>query len=102
MPRPVSFRFWSSQAQSATLSHYPDPLFRDGYEGPAAGPFTDSEAARFLAQATFGPTDADIAHLRSVGCERGQGFLFARPQPPETMATMLASGTTSTCASRAA
>ena len=30
-------------------------------------PFNDSDAARFLAQATFGPTDADIAHLRAVG-----------------------------------
>jgi uncharacterized protein (DUF1800 family) len=48
-------------------SHFPDPLFHDAMEGPAAGPFSDADAARFLAQATFGPTDADIAHLRSVG-----------------------------------
>ena len=53
--------------QSAPLSHLPDPLFHDGLEGVAAGPFSDSDAARFLAQATFGPTDADIAHLRTVG-----------------------------------
>src|SRR3954471_19040605 len=55
-------------AQAATpLSHLPDPLFHDGLEGVAAGPFYDSDAARFLSQATFGPTDADIAHLRAVG-----------------------------------
>jgi len=56
-----------SAAASAQLSHAPDPLFHDGMEGIAAGPFTDSDAARFLAQATFGPTDTDIAHLRSLG-----------------------------------
>ncbi len=50
-----------------SLSHAPDPLFHDGYEGIAAGPFTDSDAARFLTQATFGTTDADITHLRAIG-----------------------------------
>ena len=30
-------------------------------------PATDQEAARFLTQATFGPTPADVARLRSVG-----------------------------------
>ncbi|HSE12473.1 MAG TPA: DUF1800 family protein, partial [Rudaea sp.] len=35
----------------------------------AAGPFNDGDAARFLAQATFGPTDADIAYLRGKGYE---------------------------------
>jgi len=59
-------------AAAQTLSHAPDPLFHDGMEGITAGPFTDSDAARFLAQATFGPTDADIADLRSVGY---QGWL---------------------------
>jgi len=56
-----------SAAASAQLSHAPDPLFHDGMEGIAAGPFTDSDAARFLAQATFGPTDTDITYLRSKG-----------------------------------
>jgi uncharacterized protein (DUF1800 family) len=54
-------------AAVAALSHAPDPLFHDGMEGISAGPFTDSDASRFLAQATFGPTDTDITHLRSVG-----------------------------------
>jgi hypothetical protein len=57
---------------AGALSHAPDPLFHDGYEGIAAGPTTDGDAARFLAQATFGPTDVDIAHLRAVGY---QGWL---------------------------
>ncbi len=54
------------------LSHFPDPLFHDSFEGLTAGPFNDSDASRFLAQATFGPTDADIANLRSLGY---QGWL---------------------------
>lgn len=62
----------STIADAQSLSHAPDPLFHDGYEGVAAGPFTDSDASRLLAQATFGPTDADIAHLRAVGY---QGWL---------------------------
>ncbi|HEX4481619.1 MAG TPA: DUF1800 family protein [Rudaea sp.] len=51
----------------ASLSHFPDAMFHDGMEGAAAGPFTDADAARFIAQATFGATTADIAHLRQIG-----------------------------------
>ena len=54
-------------ASAQSLSHGPDALMHDGFEGVAAGPFTDADAARFLTQATFGPTDADIAHLRAIG-----------------------------------
>jgi uncharacterized protein (DUF1800 family) len=57
----------ASAGSAQSLSHAPDPLFHDGYEGIVAGPFNDSDASRFLAQATFGPTDADIAHLRAIG-----------------------------------
>jgi len=57
----------TSVAGAQSLSHAPDALFHDGLEGVSAGPFTDSDAARFLAQATFGPTDADISHLRTIG-----------------------------------
>jgi len=49
------------------MSHGPDLLLHDGFEGSAAGPFSDSDAARFLTQATFGPTDHEIEHLRAVG-----------------------------------
>lgn len=54
-------------ASTATASHRPDPMYHHGFEPVAAGPFRDDDAARFLAQATFGPTLSDIAHLRTVG-----------------------------------
>ncbi len=57
----------ASASAAAPLSHSPDPMFHDGLEGLSAGPFSDSDASRFLAQTTFGPTDTDIAHLRTVG-----------------------------------
>ncbi|HZP64868.1 MAG TPA: DUF1800 family protein [Rudaea sp.] len=57
----------ASASAAQTLSHAPDPLFHDGLEGVTAGPFSDSDASRFLAQATFGPSDTDMAHLKSVG-----------------------------------
>ena len=70
-----------------TPSHFPDPIFHDGTEGVSAGPFRDDDAARFLAQATFGPTTADIVHLRSLVASNGgagyQAWLdeqFAAPQ----------------------
>jgi uncharacterized protein (DUF1800 family) len=61
----------------AAQSHFPDPVFHDGMEGVAAGPFSDADAARFLAQATFGPTDADIAHLRAIGYQAWLDEQFA-------------------------
>ncbi|MFN2530698.1 MAG: DUF1800 family protein [Pyrinomonadaceae bacterium] len=39
------------------------PLVPDSYTGPA----TDADAVRFLEQTTWGPTQADIAHVKSVG-----------------------------------
>jgi hypothetical protein len=69
---------------AAALSHFPDPMFHDGMEGPTAGPFNDADAARFLAQATFGPTDADIAHLRAKGY---QGWLAEQFDPVQTPPT---------------
>jgi len=50
------------------LTGHEDALtFHDGFEGIDAGPFNDADASRFLAQATFGPTDAEIARLRTLG-----------------------------------
>lgn len=40
---------------------------------------TDNEAARFLAQATFGPTLVDIAHLRSIGYQAWLDEQFNAP-----------------------
>jgi uncharacterized protein (DUF1800 family) len=39
------------------------PLVPDPFTGPAS----DADAVRFLEQATWGPTAADIAHVKSVG-----------------------------------
>src|ERR1043165_6062838 len=64
-------------AQANAQSHFPDPVFHDSLEGVHAGPFNDGDAARFLAQATFGPTDADIAHLRAVGYQAWLNEQFA-------------------------
>lgn len=58
-------------ASAQDLSHWPDGGFRDSFDG-AAGPATDNDAARFLAQATFGASPTSIAHLRSLGY---QGWL---------------------------
>jgi uncharacterized protein (DUF1800 family) len=44
-----------------------DELFQGGFEAITDAPASDAEAARFLTMATFGPTPAEIAHLRAVG-----------------------------------
>lgn len=62
-----------------SLSHRPDPIFHNSFEDVAAGPFNDADAARFLAQATFGPTTADIAHLRSIGYQAWLTEQFSVP-----------------------
>src|SRR3954471_3086452 len=54
-------------ASAQGLSHWPDGSFSDSFDGVAGGPARDNDAARFLAQATFGPSPNDIAHLRAVG-----------------------------------
>ncbi|MFA5591223.1 MAG: DUF1800 family protein [Lysobacteraceae bacterium] len=41
-------------------------IFESGFEFRIEVPDSDAEAARFLTQATFGPTPADIAHLRGL------------------------------------
>jgi len=64
---PAAMLFAISPSAALALSHFPDPIFHDGAEGVTAGPFNDADAARFLAQATFGPNDADIADLRAKG-----------------------------------
>ena len=60
--------FWMAcaSAHAQSLSHFPDALFHDNLEDVAGGPYTDADAARFLAQGTFGTTAADITHLRAV------------------------------------
>ena len=47
-----------------------DYVFRDGFDVPVEGPANDLDASRFLAQATFGATAAEIARLRALGYHR--------------------------------
>jgi EAL domain-containing protein (putative c-di-GMP-specific phosphodiesterase class I) len=41
---------------------------------------------------------AQAAHLRALGCDRGQGFLFAGPQPAETITVLLSGKSQNTSA----
>ncbi len=44
-----------------------DDIFTNGFDIPPDAPASASDAARFLTQATFGPTQADIARLMALG-----------------------------------
>ncbi len=44
-----------------------DFLFNGGFQDLSDGPTNDSEAARFLTQASFGPSRAEIARLKQMG-----------------------------------
>ena len=37
-------------------------------------------------------TAAQVAWAREAGCDRGQGYYFARPQPPEAIAALWQAG----------
>ncbi|MCH8181070.1 MAG: DUF1800 domain-containing protein [Proteobacteria bacterium] len=45
------------------------------------GPISDQDAARFLTQATFGPTPTDVAHLKAVGFDAWVSEQLAKPLP---------------------
>jgi len=64
-------------ATPAPLVPPPDdtPLAVDSYTGPA----TDADAIRFLEQSTWGPTAADIAHVKQVGFRAYLNEQFAAP-----------------------
>ncbi len=74
----------SVAATAQGLSHWPDSTLYDGFDGVANGPSSDADASRFLAQATFGPTSGDIAHLRSVGYQTWFNEQFTAPASNET------------------
>lgn len=63
--------------------HRPDALLGHGFESAAEGPATDAAAARFLTQATFGPTLAEIAHVRAIGYRAWIDEQFSRPVSTE-------------------
>ncbi|MEG2940857.1 MAG: DUF1800 family protein [Thermomonas sp.] len=48
-------------------------------------PATDADAARFLAQATFGPTSADIARLRQIGYSQWLDEQLDEARTPPTL-----------------
>ncbi|MEP7097537.1 MAG: DUF1800 family protein, partial [Dokdonella sp.] len=71
---PRAPRRWALMLGSLTLlmataipAYAYDEVFASGFEAIADAPASDAEAARFLGMATFGPTAAEIAHLRGVG-----------------------------------
>jgi len=65
--------------QAQTLSHWPDIGFHDGVDGVDGAIARDADASRFLAQATFGASPDDIAHLRLVGYQGWLNEQFAAP-----------------------
>ncbi len=71
--------FLSALALAQPAGNRPDPLYHHGFEAVSAGPFRDDDAARFLAQATFGPTLDDIGHLRAIGYVAWLDEQFALP-----------------------
>ncbi len=56
-----------------------DTIFAAGFDEPREGPFTAAEAARFLTQASFGPTLGEIARLQGIGYHAWLAEQFARP-----------------------
>jgi len=62
---------WCVLAAALLLPSMPaqagDHLFDSGFDDATEGPHSDAEAARFLTQATFGPTLAEIRRLRAIG-----------------------------------
>ena len=68
-------RSWCGVALTALAAFCAQPvcaqntglIYRGSFETVADAPATDAEAARFLTQATFGPTVAEIARLRGIG-----------------------------------
>ncbi len=63
----VCFALATSASGAQSLSRASDSILRNTFEAPDAGPYNDHDAARFLAQATFGPTLTDIQDLRQKG-----------------------------------
>lgn len=78
------------------LTH--DPLFSSAFETPTDLPASDALAARFLTQATFGPTPTEITRLRAIGYsewlrqEFNKPATSARPYMESVNAALLAAG----------
>lgn len=73
-----TWHWWTNSARIALLmtaglltvdasAQSVDLIFRGNFDNVTDAPATDAEAARFLTQATFGPTRSEIARLRAIG-----------------------------------
>ena len=87
---------WLVPVYAHALTH--DPLFGNSFESPTDLPTSDAEAARFLTQATYGPTLADVARLRAIGYsewlrqEFNKPATTARPYMEAVNAALLGAG----------
>jgi EAL domain-containing protein (putative c-di-GMP-specific phosphodiesterase class I) len=93
--------FGTGYSSLAYLNRYPVDILK--IDRSFVGPVTDSPKAAALARTIIDlaaafeidtvaegiETEAQLATLRSLGCQLGQGFLFARPVPAETLIEML-------------
>ena len=56
-----------------------DHVFANGFDVPPDAPASTNDAARFLTQATFGPTQTDISYLMAVGYSEWIDEQLAKP-----------------------
>ena len=63
----LALLFGLGLTSSSAFAQTGDFLFNGGFQDLSDGPTNDSEAARFLTQASFGPTRNEIARLRQMG-----------------------------------
>ena len=76
--------FWRSALAGALLALMPmawagDHLFDSGFDDASEGPHSAAQAARFLTQATFGPSLAEIGRLRAIGYHAWLDEQYALP-----------------------
>ena len=76
--------FWRSALAGALLALMPmawagDHLFDSGFDDASEGPHSEAQAARFLTQATFGPSLAEIGRLRAIGYHAWLDEQYALP-----------------------
>ena len=99
--------FGTGFSSLSQLRHFPidmikvDRSFVKGVEHDAkdaaitANIVTLAHALGLVAIAEGIESDGQLASIRELGCDLAQGFLFARPRPPEEVSLVLAQGTCS-------
>lgn len=63
----IALLFGLGLTSNGAFAQTGDILFKAGFQDLSEGPTSDSEAARFLTQASFGPSRSEIARLRQMG-----------------------------------